>query len=395
MSINLMKSNPMINNLTNTSADIYTDLSHLNNLKQTAIKDSQAALPEAARQFEAVMITMMMKSLRQDGMEDPLFSSQAEESYRDMYDQQLGLELSKGRGIGLAESIVQQMQQQEGKSRVKTNDSEQVGREFRVPRQRDFYKTNNEDILSAEIVTQVSINNAVKNPLFEHNHSSINHTEVQVFKVESSAIKSSEIENSATMSREVLNGQFESPQDFVEKLWPMAEKAAEKLGVTADVIISQAALETGWGKHIITTGQNSSFNIFNIKANHDWAGERMEKSSLEFVQGRAIQQKSDFRAYSSLEESFEDYVSFLKENPRYQSIFTSQSNIAQTSDLSSEQLLHDTQYQSKSSYIEELQKAGYATDPAYAKKVLNVLKSDVIQAQVQGQSQEINASKWR
>ncbi len=380
----------MINNLTNTSADIYTDLSHLNNLKQTAIKDSQAALPEAARQFEAVMITMMMKSLRQNGMEDPLFSSQAEESYRDMYDQQLGLELSKGRGIGLAESIVQQMQQQEGKSRVKTNDAEQVGREFRVPRQRDSYRTSNEDVLSPEIVTQVSINNALKNPPFDNNNSSMNHTEVQVFKVESSAIKSSE-----TMSREVLNGQFDSPQDFVEKLWPMAEKAAEKLGVTADVIISQAALETGWGKHIITTGKNSSFNVFNIKANHDWAGERMEKSSLEFVQGRAIQQKSDFRAYSSLEESFEDYVSFLKENPRYQSIFTSQSNIAQTSNFSSEQLLHDTQYQSKSSYIEELQKAGYATDPAYAKKVLNVLYSDVIQAQVQGQSQEINASKWR
>ena len=393
-----MKSNPMINNLTNTSADIYTDLSHLNNLKQTAIKDSQAALPEAARQFEAVMITMMMKSLRQDGMEDPLFNSQAEESYRDMYDQQLGLELSKGRGIGLAESIVQQMRLQEGSPRVKTDEAGQLSGQLKMPMQGSFNGTSHQAVSSLETIKQVSTSLSSDNQAAETHNISVNSSAVQVFKTDEPEIQSAE-----TIYGEVVNGQFDSPQNFVEKLWPMAEKAAEKLGVTADVIISQAALETGWGKHIISTGKNSSFNLFNIKANPGWTGERMEKSSMEFVQGRAIQQKSDFRAYSSLEESFEDYVSFLKENPRYQSIFATQLNTTQTSDLSSEQLLHDTQYQSKSSYIEELQKAGYATDPAYAKKVLNVLNSDVIQAQAQaqvqgqsqGQSQAIGALKWR
>ncbi|MCK5665941.1 MAG: glucosaminidase domain-containing protein, partial [Thiotrichaceae bacterium] len=161
------------------------------------------------------------------------------------------------------------------------------------------------------------------------------------------------------------------------------------LGVTADVIVSQAALETGWGKHIISTDKISSFNMFNIKANREWNGERMEKTSIEFIQGKALRQKSDFRAYASLEQSFSDYVSFLKESPRYQSIF----NAGQFNDTNGEQLFHEMPYQLKSTYIEKLQQAGYATDPAYAEKVLNVLKSDVIQAQVQNQTKI--AAKWR
>jgi len=98
------------NNL--SQSDIYTDLNGLQKLKNSARKDSQAAIPEVAKQFEALMITMMVKNLRKTGMEDPMFKSQAMDSYQDMYDQQLGLELSKGQGIGFAKAIAEQINYQ-------------------------------------------------------------------------------------------------------------------------------------------------------------------------------------------------------------------------------------------------------------------------------------------
>ncbi|MCU7835537.1 MAG: flagellar assembly peptidoglycan hydrolase FlgJ [gamma proteobacterium symbiont of Taylorina sp.] len=322
-----------------STTEVYTDLNSLQNLKQSAVKDAQAALPEAARQFEAVMITMMMKSMRETGMEDPLFSSEAEKSYRDMYDQQLGLELSKGRGIGVAESIVRQMQQG-SQSPLQEKTSREEAAVLKMPGRRFF-----QDHYSHK-------------PLQEN---------VPVHKLKED---------------KKLTGSFESPEDFVKKLWPMAEKAADKLGVNADVIISQAALETGWGKHIIRAGENSSFNLFNIKAGRGWDGDQMEKSSIEFIEGKAIQKKSDFRSYDSLEQSFADYVHFIKDNPRYSAVFNKKDKQDNT-----EQLLHDQQgVQSSENYIEILQKAGYATDPAYSDKILQLLNSDVIQNQVKYQS---------
>jgi len=331
------------------TTDIYTDLNGLKNLKQTAVKDSQAALPEAARQFEAVMITMMMKSLRETGVEDPLFSSEAEKSYRDMYDQQLGLELSKGRGIGVAESIVRQMQQTHQSPQPLSANKEETAA-LKMPERRFFQRTTS-------------------------------HREAENHKLSVKPMQQ-DLQIHKIKEDNYLTGYFSSPQDFVEKLWPMAEKAADKLGVTADVIISQAALETGWGKHIIHSGENSSFNLFNIKAGHGWDGERIEKSSIEFIEGQSIQKKSDFRSYDSLEQSFEDYVLFLKENPRYQAIFDKNEDQQNNKD----RLLHASKESNKETnkenYIEKLQKAGYATDPIYSKKVLQVLNSDVIQNQI-------------
>lgn len=343
MSLNTLASNPLTNKSANTTTDIYTDLNGLQNLKQSAVKDSQAALPEAARQFEAVMITMMLKNLRKTGMEDAIFKSQAEDSYRDMYDQQLGLELSKGRGIGVARAIISQLDaQQSGQHRLATGD--ETPAVLKMPQRRgfaDYYSTLSHTTIQGQ--------------------STDLQTQVETASIESTA-KHSNINNSASSI------QFESPKHFVEKLWPLAEKAAEKLGVSAEVILSQSALETGWGKHILYEGEQSSRNLFNIKAHHGWNGKQMEKSSIEFLQGKAVQQKSAFRVYDSLQQSFDDYVSYLQTNPRYQKVLDKASY--------AEQKLHD------SSYIKALHKAGYATDPSYSDKVLNVLNSEVIQNQL-------------
>ena len=301
------------------TAELYTDLNGLKNLKASARKDAKAALPEVARQFEAVMISMMIKNLRKTGMEDPIFNSQAMESYRDMYDQQLAMDLSKGPGIGLAEAIVRQLQHQKGMANTDTVLAKE--RTMVMPERRNF----------PDHYTRYTEAEDIKTP------------EVQI--------------QDSTVQK--LSSEFKSPEHFVEKLWPLAKQTARKLGVNPEVILSQAALETGWGKYVISKDNQSSFNLFNIKAGEDWQGDRMEKVSMEYIGGRAIQQKSDFRAYDSFEQSFADYADFIQNNPRY--------------GMKSEQSLHDE------TYIKRLHQAGYATDPNYTQKIMRVLGSDAIQ----------------
>jgi flagellar protein FlgJ len=321
-----------LNSMVETKTDIYTDLNGLQNLKASARKNAKNALPEVARQFEAVMISMMIKNLRKTGMEDPIFKSQAMDSYRDMYDQQLGMELSKGQGIGFAKTIVEQMQyqasQQSPEQESKTTE-EQVD-SFILPVRRRF--------------------------------------------ADPYAVKQTPEATQTPPANSAIN--FSSPEEFVSTLWPMAEKAAQQLGVSTEVIISQAALETGWGKYVISDDKKSSFNLFNIKADKNWSGDKIEKVSDEFIRGteknmKRVQQKSDFRAYASYEQSFADYVSFIKNNSRYSSF----SNKNSTELNKMEQSLHDK------SYVKGIHDAGYATDPNYAEKILRVLNSEPVQNQ--------------
>ena len=145
-----------------------------------------------------------------------------------------------------------------------------------------------------------------------------------------------------------------TPDDFVTHLWPMAEKAAASLGVEPKVLLAQAALETGWGHAVIRSSDGrNSFNLFNIKSGPDWGGDSVVKSSLEFSNGVARQERSAFRSYTSYAESFSDYVNFIKSNPRYENALTEGG--------------------SAGNYLRELQLAGYATDPEYAQKIESIM----------------------
>jgi peptidoglycan hydrolase FlgJ len=146
----------------------------------------------------------------------------------------------------------------------------------------------------------------------------------------------------------------ESPEAFVRELWPHAERAGAALGVAPEVLLAQSALETGWGRHVIPRGDgSSSHNLFGIKADTRWNGDRVQVNTLEYVNGVPEQQRAAFRAYQSPAESFADYVDFLQRNPRYRGA------LAQGSDAEG--------------YLRGLQSAGYATDPAYADKILDIL----------------------
>ncbi|MCA1805665.1 MAG: glucosaminidase domain-containing protein [Xanthomonadaceae bacterium] len=120
------------------------------------------------------------------------------------------------------------------------------------------------------------------------------------------------------------------------------------------MLIAQAALETGWGRAMPRHEDGSpSHNLFGIKADSRWDGERVAVQTMEFRDGLMQRERASFRSYQSLAQGFEDYVSFLRENPRYQQALEAAGDGGR--------------------YLRELQQAGYATDPEYADKINAIL----------------------
>ncbi|MDT8387888.1 MAG: flagellar assembly peptidoglycan hydrolase FlgJ, partial [Thiogranum sp.] len=154
-----------------------------------------------------------------------------------------------------------------------------------------------------------------------------------------------------------------SPEQFIRDVWPHAKRAAGSLGVQPEALVAQAALETGWGKHMIKAHDGaSSFNMFGIKADSRWQGDRTASETLEFRDGLVRKERAQFRVYGSLKDSFNDYAEFLQRNPRYQDALT---NTADTP-----------------AFTRSLKEAGYATDPAYSEKINNIMNSERVRATV-------------
>ncbi|HDH0714828.1 TPA: flagellar assembly peptidoglycan hydrolase FlgJ, partial [Klebsiella aerogenes] len=142
--------------------------------------------------------------------------------------------------------------------------------------------------------------------------------------------------------------------NFVARLSMPARAASEQSGIPHQLIVAQAALESGWGqREILTADGMPSYNLFGIKAGGNWKGPVTEITTTEFEQGVAKKVKAKFRVYDSYFSAIADYVKLLTNNPRYASV-------AEAS--TPEQAAH------------ELQRAGYATDPQYASKLVSVIQ---------------------
>lgn len=143
-------------------------------------------------------------------------------------------------------------------------------------------------------------------------------------------------------------------QDFVRRMTPHAVQASQETGVPTHLVMGQAALESGWGRREIRMPDGStSFNLFGIKAGGNWSGKVAEVVTTEYHNGIASKQVEKFRAYSSYTEAFNDYAHLLRDNPRYAQVLQSGQG--------SPELAH------------ALQRAGYATDPDYADKLVKVM----------------------
>ncbi len=310
---------PFIDRAT-TQTDVYTNLHGLQSIKNESNKAE--ALKKVTQQFESMFVNMMMKSMREANAvfeKDSMFDSEDSKFYRDMLDQQRAVTLSTGRGIGIAESMYRQLARSYGVEKPSVDGTGQspsaaVGSIDRRP------------------------DNTRKDKSMPSSHENV------------SAVSAGEKLGRPDRSRASLSS---SPQDFVEKIIPLAKKAAEKIGVDHLLLIAQSALETGWGKHIVTDekGENS-FNLFNIKKGSDWDKDTAQQNTVEYDQGVFTQEKAEFRMYSGVAESFDDYVDFVLGKDRYKRAVDNAGNSEQ--------------------YIKELKDAGYATDPQYSEKVLSV-----------------------
>lgn len=293
--------------IANTEQATYSDFESMSGLRQKAAKDPHATLRQVAKHFESLYMNMMLKSMRQASMGDPIFDSNSSGVYRDMFDSQIALQMSQQNGMGIADMLVKQLQGGLGTSVTDKKNSEKLS---------DTPEQKYDGSVPDEVKTSFKKTDPVS---------------------------------------------FSSHAEFVDTLMPYAEQAADELDVAPQVLIAQAALETGWGQHVqkLPNGK-SSYNLFNIKADSRWNGDSLKVKTLEYRDGFAKQENASFRSYSSYQESFRDYVEFIQNNPRYEKALDTVAD--------------------PEAYMHELQHAGYATDPKYADKVIDIYQREVIAA---------------
>ncbi|UZE97689.1 flagellar assembly peptidoglycan hydrolase FlgJ [Alkalimarinus alittae] len=320
-------------------AHTYTDFSGLNALKSQALHDKEAALEAVSKQFESMFISMVMKSMREANKtfsEGNFLQSNETEFYQEMFDSQLSLTLSKGRGLGVAEAMMRQMSKQiEGISKPGTNNPLLHKSISDYPRNLPVDKAAKKAVELADALVEIDA---------KLNESS---------KTAGIAANATEAVNALAVP-----ATFATPGQFIEHLYPFAQKVEQETGISAKVMLAQSALETGWGKHMIKKPDDqASFNLFGIKADSRWDGDKAEIVTTEYRGGVAMKERADFRSYDNYEESFRDYAEFLQQNPRYEPAL---------------QYLDNPQ-----KFTELLQDAGYATDPAYSQKIQRILSGEV------------------
>ncbi|HNP34441.1 MAG TPA: flagellar assembly peptidoglycan hydrolase FlgJ [Woeseiaceae bacterium] len=282
-----------------------TDFSQFTALRSAADNNDPAALREVAGQFEALFLQSMLKNMREASLGDPLIGdSESHEMYQGMLDQQLSLEMASGKCIGLAEMLVRQMGGADpGSSRSTFTPGVNIGPAFPAAR------------AASPSTTTVSAASAAS--------------------------------------------AWDSPESFARDVWPHIQRVAKRLNVAPEAMLAQAALETGWGKHVPGDGAgDSSLNLFGIKAGSSWSGARISRSTLEFRDGIPGRETAQFRAYRDVSESVNDYFRLLTDNPRYATVSNHGDDV--------------------SGFATALQSSGYATDPDYATKISRVAGSETM-----------------
>ncbi len=364
----------------------FLDLGSLDTLRAQAQKDEKGTLKKVAQQFEGVFVQMLMKSMRDANAvfeSDSPFNSQYTKFYEQMRDQQLSVDLSDKGVLGLADMMVQQLSPESSNftpASVLRNDAgdklQQDDNSLRIPgKSSPSVEPSAKTPAEQELKAGQSIPVAIARSNFAADTADGVTSSLDIDRPDRiraiDSPKPTWSEQPLSSIEPVISGQvlpstafretqktvkFASREEFLATLYPHAEKAAKALGTEPEVLLAQSALETGWGQKIVRGNNGApSHNLFNIKADRRWDGDRANVSTLEFEQGIAVRQKADFRVYADFEHSFNDFVSFISDGERYQDA----KKVAA----------------SPKQFIRALQEAGYATDPKYAEKVIKVMQS--------------------
>lgn len=326
-------------------SNVYTDINALQGIRTLGKENKDAALMEVAKQFESMFLNMVLTSMREANAvfkEDSLIDSQEMDFYEKMYDDQLGLTLSSGQGMGLAKVMYQQL---------KSN-----------------YNADANDI---DLDQSKLFDRKKSFPIYsKHLQQTIDEVDKERQKTRPEIDQQAGQATTAKVAQVIASGsgdkrqQFATPNEFVAALYPHAEEIGAELNVDPRAIVAQAALETGWGKHLISDAQgNNSFNFFGIKADQRWSGNKVDVTTHEFRQGTMLKENAAFRAYPNLEDGLRDYANFLQSGKRYQQ--------AINKGLDAE------------NYGHALQQAGYATDPQYGAKIQRISSSSTLQQALQ------------
>lgn len=270
------------------------DVRSLDALRTKAATDPKGAMREAAKAFETLFMQELMKSMRAATLSSGLLDNEGTQLGTDLLDQQYATRLS-GLPGGLSDMIARQLERQMG-------------------------------MAPGPIPSRDSAN-PVPAPL----------------KADGDPAAAVQLPQKAAAA-------------FISQHTQAARQAQERTGIPAEFMISQAALETGWGRREIRHPDGSSaHNLFGIKASPNWKGAVAEVTTTEYVNGQAQKVTARFRAYASYAESFADYAQLMKNSPRYAGVVANGGTAT--------------------GFAQGLQRAGYATDPAYADKLARVINT--------------------
>ncbi len=294
------------------------DVQALAKIKTDLRKDDPKALRAAAQQFEAVFLQMVLKSMRAATPQTGPFDSDQTRFYQELLDAQLAQAMAAKGGTGLAAVIERQLSRADA---AQTLTGEEGFPLMPPPRSLPF-----------------SIPRAF--PLPDGGKPA------PAIPLEGSPVRPSLIEGAASAVPP-------APTTFISSVWPHASEASRTTGIPAQFLVGHAALESGWGKSEPRFADGRpSHNLFGIKAGSNWNGAVVEASTTEYVSGVAERRVERFRAYGSYAEAFKDYAQLLAQSPRYAGVIGSRD---------------------AAGFAQGLQRAGYATDPAYAAKLERVI----------------------
>lgn len=314
----------MITPADNSNPALAFDSKSLESLKQSARQNSPDSLKGAAKQFEALFMNMIMKSMREASPQDGILDNQQTKMYTSMLDQQLSQNLAS-RGVGLAEVLIRQLSSNQMTSAVGPDATKELP---------------DTSGLRAEIMQRMAERNALAAQRSNAAHA------LQASGGASSANAVSAANKPAHV------------QAFQDKVSAHAEEASKTTGIPAKFMMGQAALESGWGKRVMRTADGSSSNnLFGIKAGPGWKGKTVDAVTTEYVDGVAQRRVEKFRAYDSYADSFRDYAQLMRNNPRYEKVLANASDVK--------------------GFAQGLQRAGYATDPNYATKLTNIINRNL------------------
>lgn len=321
-----------------SDANAFMDLQGLAALKSRAAQSGGRdidTLRQVAGQFESLFVQMLLKNMRATSFdEDGLLNNDQIKFYQQMFDQQIAVEATKGRGLGIADMLVRQL----GGGPESAGEAGQAAPG--VP------PVTRESLFGPRAAAATPDES---NRVHDRSHPHPN-----------------PLPPAGEGAKVSLRGDSiakpGNPREFIQAVWPHAQRAAAALDVPAEGILAQAALETGWGRHVMQQPDGrSSNNLFGIKADARWSGEQVSKPTLEFRDGVMQQERAAFRAYGSLAEGFDDYARFLQQQPRYREAL---------------------QADSAEGFAAALQQAGYATDPDYARKINAIMNRSDFRQQV-------------